>query len=59
MSLEPNGTTTWNRTLSHGGKMLLLMLLLLLLLLSLLTLLCYFWHVHFAAEYNYPICYYN
>ena len=37
----------------------LLMLLLLLLLLSLLTLLRYFWHVHLAAEYNYPIYYYN
>ena len=33
---------------------LMLLRLLLLLLLSLLMLLCYFWHVHFAAEYNYP-----
>ena len=51
-------TQTINTLLLHL-LLLLLMLLLLLLLLSLLTLLCYFWHVHFAAEYNYPIYYYN
>ena len=39
--------------------LMLLLLLLLLLLLSLLMPLCYFWHVHFAAEYNYTIYYYN
>ena len=39
--------------------LLMLLLLLLLLLLSLPMLLCYFWHVHFADEYNYTIYYYN